>query len=240
MKDTATKNNCSIEREKTGTNMTSVQIDARALNPILSIRVAAAIEEQPDFGVLRAKLLEHGGAEVVPPCEWNSDLRQYVIVRDPDLPALVDHGYLMTGPVVCRSRGMEPNRCHENIARLWLQRRMRDALIGIATGYCLSGDLWVQHSWGMRKDSLLETLGQREKYFGIRLEGIEADVFAFGTLGGDQTNWPLFSVEFVMRVRTEMERRIAAEAAASLWAPRRPLPGGLEFTGHDLAVESGQ
>src|ERR1039458_2516301 len=45
------------------------------------------------------------------------------MVRDPDLSALVDHGWLMTGPVVCRSRGMEPCRFHENIARLWLQKR---------------------------------------------------------------------------------------------------------------------
>ena len=215
MEQIANKDKSSIEREKTGTNMTSVQENARALNPTLLARVEAAIKEQPAFDVLRAKLLEHGGAEVVPPCEWNNDLRQYVIVRDPDLLALVDHGHLMAGPVVCRSRGMEPNRCHENIARLWLQKRKRDALIGIATGYCLSGDLWGQHSWGVRKDSLLETLGKREKYFGIRLEGVDADVFAFKALYRDETNWPLFSVEFVMRVRAEMEKRIAIEAGLS-------------------------
>jgi hypothetical protein len=67
----------------------------------------------------------------------------------------------------------------------------------------------------VRNDSFLETLGEREKYFGIRLEGVDADVFAFGTLGRDQTPWPLFSVEFVMRVRTEIDRRIAAEAGLS-------------------------
>src|ERR1035441_10885589 len=118
MEQIANKDKSSIEREKTGTNMTSVQEDARALNPTLSARVQAAIKEQPEFGVLRAKLLEHGGTEVVPPCGWNNDLRQYMIVRDPDLPALVDHGYLMTGPVVCRSRGMEPNRCRSEERRV--------------------------------------------------------------------------------------------------------------------------
>src|ERR1035438_1334090 len=182
MEQIANKDKSSIEREKTDTNMTSVQEDARALNPTLLARVEAAIKEQPEFGVLRAKLLEHGGTEIVPPCGWNNDLRQYVIVRDPDLPALVDHGYLMTGPVVCRPRGMEPNRCHKNIARLWLQKRRRDALLGIATGYCLSGDRWIQHSWGLRKDSLLETVDRKDKYFGIRLEGIDADVFALNAL----------------------------------------------------------
>src|ERR1035441_9675331 len=196
MEQIANKDKSSIEREKTGTNMTSVQENARALNPTLLARVQVAIKEQPEFGVLRAKLLEHGGTEVVAPCAWNNDQRKYVIVSDPDLPALVDHGYPMTGPVVCRSRGMEQNRCHENIAWLWLQKRKRDALIGIATGYCLSDDLWVQHSWGIRKESLLETLGERDKYFGIRLDGVDADVFAFKALGREQTNWPLFSAEF--------------------------------------------
>jgi hypothetical protein len=179
-------------------------------------RVEIAIKEQPEFGILRAKLLEHGGTEVVPQCRWNSDLRQYVIVPDPDLVALVDHGDLMRGPVVCRSRGMEPNRCHQNIARLWLQRRKRDALVGIATGYCLDDDLWGQHSWGVREDSLLETLGERDKYFGIRLEGIDADVFAFKALSEDQRHWPLFKPELVMRVWAELERRIAVEATSSL------------------------
>ena len=106
--------------------------------------------------------------------------------------------------------------CHENIARLWLQKRTRDALVGIATGYCLDNDLWRQHSWGVRKDSLLETLGEREKYFGIRLEGVDADIFAFKTLGRQQTHWPLFNVEFVLRVRAEVERRSAMNADYSV------------------------
>src|ERR1017187_8071177 len=214
MEQIANRDNSS-ESEESGSNMTGAQERKSVPVPSLLVRVEAAIKQEPEFGILRAKLLEHGGTEVVPPFGWNNDLRQYAIVRDPDLPALVDHGYLMPGPVVCRSRGMEPNRCHENIARLWLQKRKMDALVGIATGYCLDNDLWRQHSWGMREDSLLETLGEREKYFGIRLEGVDADVFAFGTLGRDQTNWPLFSVAFVMRVRAEMEKRIAVEAGLS-------------------------
>jgi hypothetical protein len=64
----------------------------------------------------------------------------------------------------------------------------------------------------MREHSLLETLGEREKYFGIRLEGVDGDVFAFGTLGREQTNWPLFNPGFVLRVWDEMDRRIAVEA----------------------------
>jgi hypothetical protein len=181
----------------------------RELSPILLSRVEAAVKDQPEFGILRAKLLEHNGREVVPPCKWNSDLGEYAVCRDPDLFPLIDHGYLMAGPVVCRSRGMESGRCHENIARLWLQKRKRDALTGIATGYCLSDDLWIQHSWGIRKNSLLETLGERDKDFGIRLEGTDADVFAFKALCEGQENWSLFSPDLVLRVKTELEKGIA-------------------------------
>jgi len=203
------------ERHNAGSDTTSVQDCIVVSGLSTRARVEIAIKQQPDFAILRAKLLEQGGAEVVPPCGWNNNLRQYVIVPDPDVPALLDHGDLMPGPVVCRSRGMEPNRCHENIARLWLQRRKRDVLVGIATGYCLDDDLWRQHSWGLRTDSLLETLGEREKYFGTRLEGIEADVFAFKALAEDQTNWPLFNPELVMRVQAELERRAAMDAGLS-------------------------
>jgi len=122
MKQIANINNGSIERENAGGDTTSAQAGVGVSNLSTMARVEIAIKQQPEFAVLRAKLLEHGGAEVVPPCGWNTDLRQYVIVCDPDLAALVDHGCLIPGPVVCRSRGMEPNRCHENIARLWLQK----------------------------------------------------------------------------------------------------------------------
>ena len=216
MKQRANKDNSSTEHEQIKSNMTIVPEPVGALNSFLSSRVEAAIKEQPEFGVLRAKLLEHGGTEVVPPSGWDSDLQQYVIVGDPDLPALVDHGCLMTCPVACRSRGMESNRCHENIARLWLQKRKRDALIGLATGYSLDGGLWRQHSWGIRKDSLLETLGEREKYFGIRLEGVDADVFAFKALCKEERHWPLFKLQFVMSVLAELRRRIAIEAEPSV------------------------
>ena len=216
MEQLTNTDNGSIERENTGSDMTSVQEGVVVSGLSTKARGELAIKQQPEFAILRTKLLEHGGAEVVPPCAWDDDLRQYVIVCDPDLPALVDHGKLMAGPVVCRTRDMEPNRCHENIARLWLQKRKRDALVGIATGYCLDNDLWRQHSWGMRKDSLLETLGERDKYFGIRLEGVDADVFAFNILARDQTNWPLFDPELVTRVWAEMERRIAESADYSV------------------------
>jgi hypothetical protein len=45
MEQIANKDKSSIEREKTGTNMTSVQENARALNPTLLARVEAAMKE---------------------------------------------------------------------------------------------------------------------------------------------------------------------------------------------------
>ncbi|MGA3074151.1 MAG: hypothetical protein ABSG56_10710 [Bryobacteraceae bacterium] len=53
---------------------------------------------EPRFAILRAKLLEHGGKQIVPPCSWVDG--QLVVNSDPDLDALVDHGQLMIGPVV--------------------------------------------------------------------------------------------------------------------------------------------
>lgn len=199
----------------------------REISPPLLARVEAAITNHPEFAILRTKLLEHGGVEIVPPCQWDPDLGEYAICRDPDLPALLDHGYLTAGPVVCRSRGMQPCHCHENIARLWLKKRKRDALTGLASGYCLSGGLWLHHSWGLRKDSLLETLGKRDRYFGIRLEGIDADVFAFKTLCQDKGTRPLFNVQFLLRVQAELQKEVASTAGPSQRVLAAHCPGPL-------------
>jgi hypothetical protein len=94
---------------------------------------------------------------------------------DPDIPALVKTGSLMSGPV--RLKVMTRSACHLNVARLW--RRARRTLTGIGTGYVLSLDgLWRQHSWGMRGESIIETTVERLKYFGLLLQGTDADEFA--------------------------------------------------------------
>jgi hypothetical protein len=50
----------------------------------------------------------------------------------------------MPGAVVCEV--MEDSRCHENVARLWTDKRW--GLVAIGTGYALSEDgLWRRHSW---------------------------------------------------------------------------------------------
>jgi hypothetical protein len=145
----------------------------------------------------------------VPPCGWVDG--QLVIKSDPDLEALLSQGELMVGPVVCRSRGMEDHRCHQNISGLWLQKRKGDALVGIAIGYCFSSDdgLWHQHSWGVRRDGLLETLGERDKYFGLKMTGIAADVFAFKSLFKEKQYWGLFSPDVLGPIMAELKRSVA-------------------------------
>ena len=93
-----------------------------------------------------------------------------------------------------------------------MKKSKRDSLDGIATGYCLSDDLWRQHTWGIRQDAIVETLGKRDIYFGILLTGIDADVFAFQMLSEDKGNWPLLDASLVGRVQVEFAARIAARA----------------------------
>jgi hypothetical protein len=131
---------------------------------LLHRRLRAAVEQQPEIGVLRKLLLQLGGRELVAPPNPDSAVQ-----------LLVAAGFVMAGPVLCKI--MENSKCHRNVARVWTQRR--DGIVGIGTGYALSGDeLWRQHSWGVRREGILETTESRTKYFGILLQGWEADSFA--------------------------------------------------------------
>jgi len=57
--------------------------------------------------------------------------------------------------------------CHNNCFRL-LQA---DKIDTIFTGYALSDDgLWRNHSWGLKKDFLIETTEERLVYLGIQLK----------------------------------------------------------------------
>ena len=128
---------------------------------LLARRLQTASQQQPEILILRQILLEFGGAELVAPPEFDSDL-----------PSLLADGYLMPGTVTEVSMGK--SACHQNVAVLWRQ----GALSGIGTGYALSGDLWRQHSWGVKNDFIVETTAARLKYFGLLLTGERADHFA--------------------------------------------------------------
>jgi hypothetical protein len=124
----------------------------------LARRLEEVAEIQPDVTKLREVLVNLGGKELVPPGEF-----------DPDLPALLESGCVISGPVILTP--MEESQCHKNVAKLWLEKK----ITGVCTGYGLteSDGLWRQHSWGVRSCSIIETTVERRIYFGIELIGID-------------------------------------------------------------------
>lgn len=131
---------------------------------LLSRRIRESINQQPEVETLRSLLLEIGGIELVAPPNFDSNVS-----------FLIDSGFVMSRSVACNI--MEDSSCHHNVSRLWIEKRK--GLIGIGTGYALSGDgLWRQHSWGVQRDSILETTKERLEYFGRLLQGVDADYFA--------------------------------------------------------------
>ena len=131
---------------------------------LLRRRLREAIEQQPEIDALRRLLLGTGGIELVAPPK-----------PDPDVPLLIGAGFVMAGPVQCEAMGQ--SACHENVSRVW--KAKRQDLTGIGTGYALSGDgFWRQHSWVVRREGILETTRERAMYFGILLQGPDADSFA--------------------------------------------------------------
>ena len=131
---------------------------------MLRRRLRAAVAEQPEIKALRTLLLDLAGTELVAPprCDF-------------DIPILITAGFVMGGPIKLKIMGR--SACHQNLARLW--GRKRSGLIGIGTGYALSGDgLWRQHSCGVARQGVVETTQMREMYFGRLLQGQDADRFA--------------------------------------------------------------
>jgi hypothetical protein len=136
----------------------------------LDRRFRDAARQQPDLRVLRTLLLGFGGVHMVAHPG-----------PDPDLPRLIGAGLVMTGPVMLRI--MKKNGCHENVSRIWASKQHKIA--GIGTGYSLSDDgLWRQHSWGIRRNGIIETTSLRVKYFGVLLQNQYADLFAMANLAG--------------------------------------------------------
>jgi hypothetical protein len=129
----------------------------------LDRRFREAVKGQPELKRLRSLLLRIGGVCLVAPPK-----------PDSDVAALLESGFLTAGPIVLKI--MKCSSCHQNVAALWKTRKA--GLVAIATGYALSEDgLWRQHSWGVRRDGILETTEPRSKYFGLVLQGDKADHF---------------------------------------------------------------
>jgi hypothetical protein len=183
------------------------------MNHILEPKVRELFKIQPRMKHLRERLLAIGGIEIVPPHGWNEELRNYSVVSDPDCDALIDHGSVMSGPIEHRKRDMEGCRCHQNISKLWLKPRKRNPMSKIATGYALSDGLWRQHTWGTTQNgTIVDSTYHSERspvYFGILLQGIEADMFAFKALVtayGPQHASKFFDPAFIERLPAEFER----------------------------------
>jgi hypothetical protein len=135
---------------------------------LLNRRLQEAVGEQPEIECLRVLLLELGGIQLVAPPRL-----------DPTVPLLISAGFVMAGSVQCVF--MEEIKCHQNVARVWSNKHQ--SVIGIATGYALSEDgLWRQHSWGVLREGILETTVPRVKYFGLLLQGGDADFFVESNL----------------------------------------------------------
>jgi hypothetical protein len=130
---------------------------------ILNSRWREATARQPELKKLLQVLLSIDGDFVVAPP-----------FPDLDVEELIASGFVLGGPPVLK-RG-QVSKCHENAAALWPSRKY--GIVGIGTGYALSGGLWRQHSWGILREGILETTQERTKYFGLILQGPRADRFA--------------------------------------------------------------
>jgi hypothetical protein len=77
------------------------------------------------INMLRPKLLAIGGDRVSPQPE-------------PFISLLAEYGEFFEDWPVKLHRG-ERNRCHTNVARLWIERRPRSRIVSIGIGYGLGG-----------------------------------------------------------------------------------------------------
>lgn len=136
---------------------------------LLNHRYREASAQQPALKLLKPLLLKLGGEYVVAPQR-----------PDPGLSLLIESGFVISGPILVKS--MVYQACHRNVAAIWKARKY--GVVAIGSGYALSSDdLWWEHSWGIRREGILETTKKRLKYFGLVLQGAAANSFAEMNLG---------------------------------------------------------
>lgn len=132
----------------------------------LDKREEKIFQEMPDAKLLKEKLLALGGKTII----W--------MPVDPDMENIIKNGREFPIENRRRFRG-EPNKCHGNTARLFLQ----EDGIEIATGYALSKDeRWRQHSWGWEKGRVVESTQPFTGYYGAVLKGLDISKFIFNAL----------------------------------------------------------
>lgn len=133
----------------------------------------------PNGKNLKKILLNIGGERIV----W--------LPNDPHLDLVVKEGRSFSLDKRKKVKG-EMNRCHANTARFFLEKNYN-----IVTGYALSEDRWLQHSWSFDGKRVIETTVPFDAYFGVVLSGIEIAKFVFNQLGNDVMK---FSPEQLMKL----------------------------------------
>jgi hypothetical protein len=135
---------------------------------LLNHRFREASAQQPELKRLRPLLLKLGGTYIFAPQR-----------SDPGLSLLIESGFVISGPILVKS--MDYRACHRNVATIWKARKY--GIVAIGSGYALSSDdLSWEHSWGIRREGILESTKKRLKYFGLVLQGAAANSFAEANL----------------------------------------------------------
>lgn len=119
----------------------------------------------PEAKLLKEKLLGIGGQLVA----WRHE--------EPHLRSLLDKGQNFSLNKRKKFSG-EVHGCHANTARLFLEKD-----VSIVTGYALSKDRWIQHSWGYDGKRIVETTCSFNAYYGVILSDLEITKFVIGELG---------------------------------------------------------
>lgn len=113
--------------------------------------------------VLTEKLLSISGNKVILGRDTKEEIKR-----------MVDDGKLFNDEVIYLPG--KPNRCHANVA----DRSKGTKGFNIVSGYALSDDIWVCHSWGYNKHKkcIFETTKNRyTKYYGYELNKKETEQF---------------------------------------------------------------
>jgi hypothetical protein len=133
----------------------------------LAERESAVFQMAPQARKLKEALLGVAGDMVC----WH--------IREAHLDLLIEKGRRFSARSAVMRIG-EPSGCHGNTARLFLMGRAE-----AATGYAISDDRWVQHSWGIADGkTVVETTARRKAYFGVVLPEADAFHFALSNIEG--------------------------------------------------------
>lgn len=93
---------------------------------------------------------------------------------EPDLEILLSRGEHVSRQGRTRLRGARC-QCHRNVSTLYAAGKITH----IMTGYALAQDgAWRQHTWGVKKNAIVETTNDYLAYFGVRLSPAESKAFA--------------------------------------------------------------